>query len=78
MTSKTIDIDEETYKRLLKKKKENETFSQLIDKLLGEKEKKKPNLKPFIGRWKELPQEYFEIMEVSHEEIRNEINKRFQ
>lgn len=61
MTSKTIDIDEETYKRLLERKKENETISEVIDKLLGYEGKDKSNLRQFFGRWKDLPQEYIEI-----------------
>ncbi len=77
MTSKTIDIDEDTYKRLLKKKKKDETISDLIDKLLGYEEKEKSNLRPFFGRWKDLPKDYVEIMGVAHKELRNDISKRF-
>ena len=78
MTSKTIEIDEKTYERLLRKKKNNETISEVIDKLLGYKKKEKNNLKPFFGRWKDLPTEYFNIMENAHYELRKDINKRFQ
>ena len=78
MTSKTIEIDEETYKKLLKKKKNNETISEVIDKLLGQENKDKSNLREFFGRWKDLPKDYFEIMEMAHKELRNDINKRFQ
>jgi len=78
MTSKTIDIDEETYNRLLKKKKDNETISEVIDKLLGHKKKRKSELRAFFGRWKDLPDDYFEIMESAHKELRNDISKRFQ
>lgn len=34
MTLKKIDIDEKTYNRLVKKKKNNETLSEVIDKYL--------------------------------------------
>ena len=78
MTSKIIEIDEETYNRLLKKKKSNETISDVIDKLLGHENKEKSNLRAFFGRWKDLPKDYFEVMEVAHKELRNDINKRFQ
>jgi len=78
MTSKTIEIDEETYNKLLKKKKKNETISEVIDQLLGHEKKEKSNLRAFFGRWKDLPKDYFGIMEVAHKELRNDINKRFQ
>ena len=78
MTSKTIEIDEETYKRLLKKKKKGETISEVIDKLLGHEKKDKSNLESLFGRWKDLPEEYFKIMENAHDELRKDINRRFQ
>ncbi len=78
MTSKTIEIDEETYNKLLKKKKNNETISEVIDQLLGHKKKEKSNLRAFFGRWKDLPTDYFGIMEDAHKELRNDVNKRFQ
>lgn len=78
MTSKTIKIDEKTYKRLLQKKKNNETISDVIAKLLGPEKEEKINLRYFFGRWKDLPKEYFEIMEGAHKELRNNLNKRFQ
>ena len=78
MTSKTIEIDEKTYHRLLKKNKSDKTISDVIDKLLGHKNKEKSNLRAFFGRGKDLPKDYFEIMEVAHKELRTDINKRFQ
>lgn len=78
MTSKIIEIDEETYNRLLEKKEENETISEVIDKLMGHEKKGSSNLRAFFGRWKDLPKDFFDIMEDAHQELRNDINKRFQ
>lgn len=77
MTSKTIEIDEHTYNQILQKKRENETVSEAIERLLGIKPKKKSNIMKYFGIWKDLPQEYFDIIETAHKEIRADMNKRF-
>jgi predicted CopG family antitoxin len=45
MASKTIMIQEETYNKLLKLKKNNESFNDVIEKLIA----KEQDLKPFFG-----------------------------
>ncbi|TFG23432.1 MAG: hypothetical protein EU529_07395 [Promethearchaeota archaeon] len=76
MTYKTIDISEEVYNRLNEKKKKNESISDVIERMLGITKESK-GISEFFGIWKDLPKEYFEIMEEAHKEMRREINKRF-
>lgn len=45
MASKTIMIQEETYNKLLKLKKNNESFNDVIEKLIS----KEQDLSPFFG-----------------------------
>ncbi len=45
MASKTIMIQEETYNKLLKLKKNSESFNDVIEKLIA----KEQDLKPFFG-----------------------------
>ena len=77
MTSKTIDIDEELYTKLEEKRKEKESISEVIERLLGEKKDKK-DIKRAFGLWKDIPREIINIMESAHEELRQDINRRFQ
>ncbi len=51
MVQKTISLTPETYKRLKTKKKPNESFSELVDRLLDFKKdlNKKENFKSFAG-----------------------------
>lgn len=76
MSLKSIKIKEITYRKLLEQKKDDENISDIIDRLLGYIEVPK-NIKKFFGVWKDLPEEYFKIMEVDRKEIREEINRRF-
>jgi len=76
MTLKTIRIEEEIYKQLLEKKKENESMSDVIARILNIHQEPK-NIKNFFGIERDLPEEYFKIMELDREGLREEINKRF-
>ena len=49
MASKTIMIQEETYNKLLKLKSNNESFNDVIEKLIA----KEQNLEPFFGMFTE-------------------------
>jgi predicted CopG family antitoxin len=77
MVSKTISIKLEVYKALKKQKQEGETISDVIARLLG-LQKEFTDYDQFFGRWKDLPKEYFEIMEKDRCELRAEINRKFE
>ncbi len=76
MTLKTIEIDEAIYKKLLERKKENESISDVIARILSI-HKESQNFKKFFGLWKDLPEEYFRIIESDREELREDVNRRF-
>lgn len=48
MATKTIGIDEDTYERLKAEKREGESFSDVVDRLLGER-----SLVELAGLWDE-------------------------
>jgi len=76
MTLKTIKIDETIYKKLLERKKENESISDVIARILSV-QKEPQNIKKFFGLWKDLPEEYFKVMELDQKELREDVNRRF-
>ena len=76
MTLKTIKIDEIIYKKLLERKKENESISDMIARILS-LQKEPQNIKKFFGLWKDLPEEYFKVMELDQKELREDVNRRF-
>jgi len=76
MTLKTIKINERIYKKLLDSKEDEESISEFLERLLDIKEQSKDINKSF-GIWKDLPAEYFEIIESDIKEIREGINQRF-
>jgi predicted CopG family antitoxin len=76
MTLKTIKISERIYKKLLDSKKDEESITDFLERLLDIKEQSKDINKSF-GIWKDLPAEYFEIIESDIKEIREGINQRF-
>lgn len=77
MVSKTISIKAEIYKALIKQKQEGETISDVIARLLGI-QKEFTDFKQFFGLWKDLPKEYFDIMEKDRKELHFEINRKFE
>ena len=76
MTLKAIKISERIYKKLLDSKKDEESITDFLERLLDIKEQSKDINKSF-GIWKDLPAEYFEIIESDIKEIREGINQRF-
>jgi predicted CopG family antitoxin len=76
MTLKTIKIDETIYKKLLDRKRENESISDVIARILNIQIEPQ-NIKKFFGLWKNLPEEYFKIMESDRKELREDFNRRF-
>lgn len=78
MTHKTIDISENVYNRLNEKKKDNETISDVIERIMGgAKEEPKKDIRKAFGLWKDLPKELLEIMKSAHKEMRDDFNRRF-
>jgi len=77
MTHKTIDISEDVYNRLNEKKKDNETISDVIERIMGIKEEPKKDIRKAFGLWKDLPKELLEIMKSAHKEMREEIKQKF-
>jgi len=75
MTSRTIKIKELAYKKLLERKQDGESVSDVIERLLGIIKEPK-NINKFFGLRKDLPAEYFKIMESDRKEIRNEIRNK--
>lgn len=76
MTLKNVKIDETLYKELLERKKEDETISDVIGRMLHSK-RKPHNIKKVVGLWKDIPKDYLEIMEADRKELREKINRRF-
>jgi len=77
MTYKTIDISEDVYKKLKGKKKDNETISDVIERILDIRVEPKKDIRKAFGLWKDLPKEILEIMKSAHKEMREEVNRRF-
>jgi predicted CopG family antitoxin len=63
MTQKTISLPESVYKKLKSKKRTNETFKDLILRLLNEKEAKKEikDIKAYFGAFEEDSEEWDNI-----------------
>ena len=76
MTLKTIKIDEELYKKLLERKNESESISDVIARMLNIHIKPQ-NITKFFGLWRRLPEEYLKIMEADRKELREDVNGRF-
>jgi predicted CopG family antitoxin len=75
MTLKTIKIDEELYKKLLERKKEQKSISDAIARVLNIQIEPQ-DITKFFGVWKRLHEEYFKIMEADRKEMREE--RKFQ
>jgi len=63
MVSKTISIKSDLYRALLKQKRKGETISDVIARLMGTR-KEFIDYNQFFSRWKDLPKEYFEIIQL--------------
>lgn len=58
MASKTISVTEDVYERLVRVKRDNESFSQFFTRLLDQQ---RENLKRMFGAWDLSPEEREEI-----------------
>jgi len=72
MVTKTITIMEDAYKILLNKKNNNESFSEVIRKMAGEKK----NIMKFAGAWKHLSKEEVEKRKHDISKLRKESTKQ--
>lgn len=72
MAFKTLTIKEEVYKKLAARKREKESFSDLLERLA---EKEKPDIMKFAGAWKDIPEEEFKKMEELRKNFREKFNK---
>lgn len=75
MTLKKIKIDELLYKELSERKKEHESISDVIARILHVP-KGAQDIEKLFGLWKKIPEEFFKIMEIDRDELRKEFNKR--
>lgn len=67
MTQKTISLPNDIYIKLKKEKRENESFAQLIERLLGQK-KKINNIKKLAGIWKVEGEKWDQIEKELYED----------
>ncbi|MBD3196841.1 MAG: hypothetical protein GF317_17420 [Candidatus Lokiarchaeota archaeon] len=64
MTLKTIKINKKIYKMLLERKKEDETITDVIARILNVP-RETQNINSFFGLWKSIPEEFLKIIETS-------------
>ena len=65
--TKTISLSEDAYLLLKDQKRKNESFSEVVLRLLGPKEKK---LSDLAGTWKDVPDEDIDEMKQQIREMR--------
>jgi predicted CopG family antitoxin len=79
MASKNISIRLDLYKRLKKLKKSNESFSEVIEKLLDEGlTGSSSRLMKHFGAWAELPEDFDQIAESFRESANNDVESRIK
>lgn len=76
MTSKQISIREEVYERLYSQKKENESFSDVIIRLL-DNQSNFQKIELCFGLSKDLPDEIVDKFRESSKEMRKKFKGRF-
>ncbi|QSW99689.1 antitoxin VapB family protein [Haloterrigena alkaliphila] len=72
MSSKTVSLKDETYRRLRREKREDESFSDAIDRLLAEEDENP--LRELIGL---VDEDELETVRKRSNEFREDVNKRF-
>ena len=76
MASKNIAIKEKLYERLVIKKKQNESFSDVIERLMAIEESQK-NISRSFGVWDDISDEIIEEMAQSNQRMRKQFEERF-
>ncbi len=71
MNIKTIDLDEETYKKLLTEKKKDETVADVVKRLLISRKQK--SLLDFAGIWN-LTDDEWQKLRQTLEEFRSQLD----
>lgn len=72
MGSKTVSLKDETYRRLRREKREDESFSDAIDRLLAEEDENP--LRELIGL---VDEDELETVRKRSNEFREDVNDRF-
>ena len=79
MASKNISIKLELYKKLKQLKEENESFSDLIERILNEGLKGSPSrLMKHFGAWENLPKNFDEITTNLRKSLNKDIETRLK
>ncbi|MBD3195891.1 MAG: antitoxin [Candidatus Lokiarchaeota archaeon] len=79
MASKNISIRLDLYKKLKELKDKDESFSDIIEKLLDEGMKGTPSrMMKHFGAWKELPEDFDDIVESFRETVNKETESRLK
>ena len=79
MASKNISIRLDLYNELVKLKEENESFSDLIERLLNEGLKGSASrLMKYFSAWEDLPEEFTQKIEEFRKSIDDNIDSRVQ
>ncbi len=78
MASKNISIQEKTYKKLLAMKTNEESFTDIIEKLIERTKTSIEGIKPFFGAFKEEPFMSLEELEQNRDEINRDLKKRLK
>jgi len=71
MNLKTIDLDEETYRKLLVEKKKDETITDVVKRLLTNRKQK--SILEYAGTW-DFSDEELQKLQESLEKFRSEID----
>lgn len=74
MNLKTIEVDEETYRKLLAEKKEDETIAEVVKRLLTKR--KQESILEFAGTW-DLTEEELQKLQIAHKKFRGEMDDMF-
>ena len=77
MASKNISIKKKLYDQLKLRKKQGESFSDIIERLLI-KDAKDNDISVCVGSWRDIPDDAFKEMEQHRKKMRKSISERFQ